>query len=93
MCVSYEMKPGGDLELKFTTVSPPTRKEVTRIELVGMPYYARDKVLYSCGTQVLVYARNGKQLQQFQTNLTENVKNIAMEENFLWVAGVTSSSC
>lgn len=83
------MKSSGELELKFNSGVPAVRKEVTRLDLAGTPYYAKDKVIFAIGTNVRSYHKNGKELFTFNTNMTETIKNVAMEENLVWISGVT----
>eukprot|EP01017_Pseudomicrothorax_dubius_P042816 TRINITY_DN7043_c0_g1_i3.p1 TRINITY_DN7043_c0_g1~~TRINITY_DN7043_c0_g1_i3.p1 ORF type:complete len:729 (-),score=128.21 TRINITY_DN7043_c0_g1_i3:32-2218(-) len=81
----YEVR-NGDVDPRFNSGAPTVRKEICRIELAGMPYYARDKVFFSIGTTIRAF-RQGKMLHAFETNLTEMIRTIAVEENYLWVAG------
>lgn len=79
----------GELSLDFK--STPVQKEISRIELGGSNYSARDKIYFSAGTFLRGYSRKGKEIFKLDTYLTETIKSFGIEENRLWTAGVFSS--
>ena len=79
----------GELGLDFKT--PPLQKDITRVELSGPNYNAREKIYISAGTYVRGYSRKGKELFKLDTYLTEAIKSFGIEETRLWTAGVLFS--
>jgi len=75
----------GELGLDFKT--PPLQKDITRVELSGPNYNAREKIYISAGTYVRGYSRKGKELFKLDTYLTEAIKSFGIEETRLWTAG------
>lgn len=76
----------GEISVESKTATPA--KEISRIELVGSNYLAREKIYYSAGTFIRGFTRKGKETYKVDTYLTETIKSFAVEENRMWTAGV-----
>ena len=63
-------------------------KEVTRIELSGSSLSNKDRIFFSAGTSIRGISKHGKEFFKFDTNLTETIKGLCVEENSLWTSGV-----
>jgi len=66
----------------------PLQKDITRVEITGSNYNARDKIYISAGTFLRGYSRKGKEFFKLDTYLTEAIKSFGVEDNRLWTAGV-----
>lgn len=76
----------GELDIKFKT--PPVTKDISRVELVGNQYNARDKIFFSAGILIRGYSKQGKEFFKFDTNLTETIRSFGVEESRVWTASV-----
>ncbi len=76
----------GEVNVEFK--SSVSTKEITRVELAGANYSARDKIYASAGTYLRGYSRKGKEVFKVDTYLTEAIKSFGVEDTRLWTAGV-----
>ncbi|PAA84302.1 hypothetical protein BOX15_Mlig025986g1 [Macrostomum lignano] len=73
--------------------SQPLSKQITRVDLAGKDGQSRDRIFVASGSEIRGFSRNGKQFVQFDTNMTENIRSIAISNlSDLYVAGNTSFS-
>jgi len=75
-----------ELTVRFKT--PSFSKEITRIELTGPNYLIRDRICVAGGSFVRCFSTKGKEFFKFDTNSTEPIRGLGVEETFLWTAGV-----
>jgi Bardet-Biedl syndrome 7 protein len=75
-------------ELSLEWKSAPLGKEISRIELSGTSYNARDKIFYAGGTMMRGISKKGKEFWRLDSNLTETIRSFGVEESRLWTAGV-----
>ena len=61
----------GDFTSEWKT--PSLGKDISRIELGGSNYAARENIFYSGGTLMRGVNKKGKQFWQLDTNLTETI--------------------
>lgn len=72
--------------MKFKTAS--FNKEITRIELSGQNYMNRDKICAAGGSFIRSFTNKGKEFFKFDTNSTEPIRGLGIEDTFLWTSGV-----
>ena len=63
------------------------KREINKISL-AMGRSVRESVIVATSTQIKAYTSVGKEYFAFDTNLTEPIKFMAIEDNYVWVAGV-----
>ena len=78
-----------DLQVKFKT--PSFNKEITRIELSGSNYQLRDRICVAGGSFIRCFSTKGKEFFKFDTNSTEAIRGLGVEDTFLWTSGVTNN--
>eukprot|EP00741_Cyanophora_paradoxa_P006490 tig00001003_g6283.t1 len=74
----------GQLQTVFKT--QPTGKEVNRLELGGARG-DKTKIFTSSGSTIRGVTKKGKEFFKFQTNLTETINSLYVEDVNIWTAG------
>lgn len=76
--------------IKFKT--PSLNKEITRIELTGSNLLNRDKICVAEGSYIRCFSNKGKEFFKFDTNSTEPIKGLGVEDIYLWTSGVNKNN-
>lgn len=75
-----------EVSVKFKT--PSFNKEITRVELTGANLLNRDKICAAGGSYIRCFNSKGKEFFKFDTNSTEPIKGLGVEDLYLWTVGV-----
>eukprot|EP00742_Colponemidia_sp_Colp-10_P003875 GILJ01004126.1.p1 GENE.GILJ01004126.1~~GILJ01004126.1.p1 ORF type:complete len:722 (+),score=149.58 GILJ01004126.1:87-2252(+) len=79
----FSMRKG---ELRQIFKSNPMGKEISRLELGG-PVGKKDKIFLAAGQTIRGMTKKGKEFFKFQTNLTETINSMFVEDKLIWTGG------
>ncbi|XP_022700075.1 Bardet-Biedl syndrome 7 protein homolog isoform X2 [Varroa jacobsoni] len=72
-----------DVQTVFKTL--PSSSRITHIDLGGPAGSVQDKIFVAIGSEIQGFTKKGKQFLKFETNLTEEIKAIAVNGNDLMI--------
>lgn len=76
-----------ELNIRFKTTS--FEKEVSCLELTGSNLLSKDKICAAAGSVIRCFTNKGKEYFKFDTNLSETIRKVKIENNFIWTTGVS----
>eukprot|EP00743_Colponemidia_sp_Colp-15_P004203 GILK01004535.1.p1 GENE.GILK01004535.1~~GILK01004535.1.p1 ORF type:complete len:722 (-),score=169.57 GILK01004535.1:175-2340(-) len=79
----FSMRKG---ELRQIFKSNPMGKEISRLELGG-PVGKKDKIFLAAGQTIRGMTKKGKEFFKCQTNLTETINSMFVEDKLIWTGG------
>ena len=80
----FSVSKGAEVHQVFRTLPG---NEITKVEMGGALGTVKDKIFTSAGSEVKGYTKKGKLFLNFDTNLTEPIKNMSITGNDLLISG------